>query len=500
MSLGEDYDSQDALGLAALVAARELTPGELLEEAIVRLERVNRGLNAVVQPMFERARGACGSGFGGPFQGVPFLLKDLGLAYPGVPLRMGSRFWRDHIPMEESEMVTRFRAAGLNIFGKTATPEFGILPATESELHGACRNPWDPRLSPGGSSGGSAAAVAAGVVPMASASDGGGSIRIPASCCGLFGFKPSRGRTPSGPDQPDRWHGLACEHAITRTVRDSAALLDVVQGSPAGQLMHAPALGGSCLDATLQPPGRLRIAVSFDPLLGRELHPECRAAVDATARLLDDLGHHVEEIHLPLDREQLIVDSSILLCGELGAELREGQRIRGRRARRDEFEPRTWGLMRLAETFTAGDAAAARWSLQMFARRWLLALAPYDALVTAVTGAPALPVGALAPTPSERLQLRLLDWSPFARLGTRRRFLLESGGTLFDYCSQTVPANLCGQPAMSVPLHWTSAGVPVGSQIAGRPGEELVLFRLAAQLEQARPWAQRRPQAWSGIA
>lgn len=498
MSLGDDYDQLDALGLAALVAAREVTAAELLEEAIVRLERVNGRLNAVVQPMFERARGACGSSFGGPFVGLPFLLKDLNLSYPGVPLRMGSRFYRDHVPMEESELVRRYRNVGLNIFGKTSTPEFGLEPTTEPELHGPCRNPWDLRLSAGGSSGGSAAAVAAGVVPMASASDGGGSIRIPASCCGLFGFKPSRGRTPSGPDAPDLWHGMVAEHAITRTVRDSAALLDVVQGSYPGQLLTAPPLGGSCLDATLQPPGRLRIAVSFDPLLGRSLHPDCRTAVDATARLLDDLGHHVEEIHLPLDREQFIVDFVTVLAGEVGALLRDGERVRGRRGRRGEFEARTWGLMRLSEAFSAGDCAYALWSLQQFARRWLMALAPYDALLTSTLGAPPVAIGELRPTLRELLQLRALDFAPFARVGTGRRFLLDAGARLYDYLSQTIPANVTGQPAMSLPLHWTPAGVPIGVQIAGRPGEELVLFRLAAQLEKARPWASRRAPVWAG--
>jgi amidase len=498
VSLGQDYDTQDALGLAALVAAREVTPLELLEEALRRLDRVNGQINAVIQPMFERARSACGSSFGGPFQGVPFLLKDLNLAYPGVPLRMGSRYFRDHIPMEESELVTRFRKAGLNVFGKTSTPEFGLTPSTEPELHGPCRNPWDLRLSPGGSSGGSAAAVAAGIVPMASASDGGGSIRIPASCCGLFGIKPSRGRTPSGPDSPDLWHGLIAEHAITRTVRDSAALLDVIAGGYAAQLMHAPPAGGAFLDATLQSPGRLRVAVSYDPVLARSLHPDCRTAVEDAATLLASLGHDVEEIHLPVDREQLIVDFTTLVAGELGAILSDGERVRGRRARRAEFELRTWGLMRLASAFTAAEAASARWSLQQFARRWLLALAPFDVLLTSTLGAPPLEVGALRPTAAERLQLRLLDWAPLARVGTRRDFLLENSGRLYDYVSQTIPANVTGQPAMSVPLHWTPAGVPIGVQCVARPGDERTLFRLAAQLEQARPWAGRRPPLWAG--
>ena len=498
MSLARDYDTQDALGLAALVAAREVTPAELLDEALLRLERVNGSLNAVIQPMFERARAACGQGFGGPFLGVPFLLKDLNQAYPGVPLRMGSRFFRDYIPMDESELVRRFREAGLNIFGKTSTPELGIAPTTEPELHGPCRNPWNLELSSGGSSGGSAAAVAAGVVPMASASDGGGSIRVPAACCGLFGMKPSRGRTPTGPDSPDQWHGFIVEHAITRTVRDSAALLDVVQGTCPGQLMHAPPPGGSYLDATLQPPGRLRIAVSFDALMGRQLHPECQAAVRDVAGLLEELGHHVEEVRLPVDREQLIFDFTVLVAGELGARRREGERLMQRSARRDEFERNAWALLQLSQSFSAADDAAARASLELFARRWLIALAPYDVLLTSTLGAPPVAIGALQPGLSERLKLRLLDWKPLARIGARRAFVVENAQRIYDYLSQTIPANVSGQPAMNVPLHWSRAGLPIGTQFTGRPGDELTLFRLAAQLEQARPWAARRPPLWAG--
>lgn len=500
MSLAQDYDNQDALGLAALVAAREMTAAELLEEAITRLERVNGVLNAVVQPMFERARSACGARFQGAFAGVPFLLKDLNLAYPGVPLRSGSRFFRDHIPMDESELVTRFRRSGLNIFGKTATPEFGVTPSTEPELHGPCRNPWDTDLSPGGSSGGAAAAVASGVVPMASASDGGGSIRVPASCCGLFGMKPSRGRTPSGPDAPDLWHGCVAEHAITRTVRDSAALLDAIQGSYASQLLQAPPSGGSFLDVTLESPVRLRVGVSYDPLLGRTLHPTCRAAVESSAHLLAALGHEVEEVHLPIDRETFILDFTTLLAGELGATLRQGQRLLRRHAGRTDFELRTWGLMRLSEAFSAADAAQAWWSLQQFARGWLAAVEPFDVLLTSTLGAPPLAVGALRPSRLESLQLRLLDLPGMARVGTRRNFILDNGERVFDYVSQTMPANVTGQPSMSVPLYWTPAGIPIGTMFTGRPGDERTLFRLATQLEQARPWARRRAPVWSGVA
>ena len=339
--------------------------------------------------------------------------------------------------------------------------------------------------------------MAAGVVPMASASDGGGSIRIPASCCGLFGLKPSRGRTPGGPDSADLWHGFIAEHAITRSVRDSAALLDAVQGDYVAQLIQPPPSQGSFLDATQQSPGRLRVAWSTDAALGRSLDPECRAAVEATVQLLSDLGHTVEEVRLPIDREQFIVDFTTLLAGELGAVRREGERLLGRRARRRDFELRTWGLVQLAEAFSAGEAARARCSLEQFARRWLTELAPYDVLLTSTLGSTPLPVGALRPGAMERFQLRLLDLPGMARVGTRRNFVLDNAVRVYDYASQTMPANVTGQPSMSVPLHWTRGSIPVGVLFTGRPGDERTLFRLAAQLEQARPWGQRRPPVWS---
>ncbi len=497
MSIAYDYEHQDALGLAALVTAREVSAAELLDEAIRRLERVNPQINAVIEPLYEHARAGCGNQLGRPFHGVPFLLKDLNLALPGVPMRSGSRLFRHHVPDSESELVSRYRRAGLNIFGKTATPEFGITPSTEPELHGPCRNPWNLQLSPGGSSGGAAAAVAAGVVPMASASDGGGSIRIPASCCGLFGLKPSRGRTPGGPDTADLWHGFIAEHAITRSVRDSAALLDAVQGDYVAQLIQPPPTLGSYLDATQQSPGRLRVAWSTDPGLGRALDPECRAAVESTVQLLIDLGHEVEQIRLPIDREQFIVDFTTLLAGEIGAVRREGERLLHRAARRSDFELRTWGLVRLAEAFSAGEAAQARCALEMFARRWLTALAPYDVVLTSTLGSTPLPVGALRPGAIERFQLRLLDLPGMARVGTRRNFVLDNAARVYDYASQTMPANVAGQPSMSVPLHWTRGSIPVGVMFTARPGDERTLFRLASQLEQARPWAHRRPPVWS---
>jgi amidase len=248
----------------------------------------------------------------------------------------------------------------------------------------------------------------------------------------------------------------------------------------------------------MQRPGPLRIAVSFDPVMGRQLHPDCQAAVRNAAALLEDLGHQVEEIHLPVDREQLILDFTILVAGELGAVRREGERLMQRPARRSDFEVRTWALMQLAEAFTAADDAAARGSLDLFARRWLIALSPYDVLLTATLGAPPAEIGALRPTAAERLTLRMLDWKPLARIGARRDFLVENGQALYDYVSQTIPANVSGQPSMNVPLHWSADGVPIGTQFTGRPGHELTLFRLAAQLEQARPWAARRPPLWAG--
>ena len=287
----KEFDAFDALGLAELIKKGEVSARELLEESIARTEKVNPRINAVIRPMYDIARARANQVVEGPFAGVPFLLKDLIASYAGVEMSSGSRFYKGFVPSEDSEYVKRFKRAGLNIFGKTATPEFGITPSTEPELTGPCRNPWDPLRSPGGSSGGASAAVAAGIVPMASASDGGGSIRVPASCTGLFGLKPTRGRVPSGPDLPDGWFGFIAEHVVSRTVRDSAHMLDFLQGNYPGQLLRIAPPAKTYAAAIEAKPKKLKIAYSLDPALGETLHADCQAGVLETVKLLESLGH-----------------------------------------------------------------------------------------------------------------------------------------------------------------------------------------------------------------
>jgi Asp-tRNA(Asn)/Glu-tRNA(Gln) amidotransferase A subunit family amidase len=286
MSAFEAYESYDALGLAELVRRGEVTPMELLDAAIERVEARNPALNAVVMPMYAEARSRIRSGLPlGPLRGVPFLIKDLGLCYKGFATTFGSRLYADAVADHHSTLVNRYLKAGLVIFGKTNTPEFGITVTTEPKLYGPCRNPWDLNRTSGGSSGGAAVAVAAGLVPAAHASDGGGSIRIPASCCGLFGLKPTRGRVPAGPPNGEEWNGLSSNHVITRTVRDSAALLDAAAGPSPGDPYWAPPAAGPFLDEVGRPPGRLRIAFTTTPPSGLPVDPQCVAAVNATAQI-----------------------------------------------------------------------------------------------------------------------------------------------------------------------------------------------------------------------
>lgn len=493
----KEYDQYDATGLAGLVKGGQVTPLELLDEAIARCGKVNPAINAVIRPMFDLARANATHPVDGPFSGVPFLLKDLIASYAGVEMNSGSRFFKGFVPDQDSEFVRRIKAAGLNIFGKTNTPEFGLTPSTEPELFGATRNPWDPLRSPGGSSGGSAAAVASGVVPMASAGDGGGSIRIPASCCGLFGLKPTRGRVPSGPEHPDGWFGFIAEGVVSRSVRDSAHFLDAVQGSYPGQVMQVGAPAGLYADAAQRAPGRLRIAFSTDPALGETLHPDCKAAVLDAVALLTELGHDCVEVRLPIDREAFIYHYTVLICAELAATRREGEITTGRKAKPSDFEARTWALIRLGDSFTAGDVARSVWWMTQFSRQWMTTFAPFDALLTSTLGEPPCKVGQLRPTSSESIELLAMGHLPIGFIAKRPEFVLKAARRVFNYCSQTMPANVTGQPSMSVPLFWNSGNLPIGAMFTGRHGQEDVLLSLAGQLEQARPWFNKRPATYS---
>jgi len=494
MSGFKEYDRYDGLGLAKLVQKKDVSAAELCEEAISRIEKINPQLNAVVTPMFDLARKSIQEPLAqGPFTGVPFLLKDLLADFAGVPLSMGSRACRNFIPARDSEMVTRFKKAGLIVLGKTNTPEFGLLGYTEPELHGPTRNPWNTDHIPGGSSGGSAAAVAGGMVPLASGGDGGGSIRIPASCCGLFGFKPSRGRTPTGPDRGAIWQGAVVEHVITRSVRDSAAVLDATQGSDIGAPYVIAPPRQPYLQEVGRSPGRLRIAYDTRSPVGTEVHSECVKAVEHTVQLLEKLGHDVEEARPETDGQTLAQSFFTMYFGETAADIEELERVLGRKARPGDVEPLTWTLGLLGRACSAGMFVKAIREWGIAARAMGRFHEKYDIFLTPTVADPPSKIGELKPKPAEMVLMKIVN-----TLGVGG--LLKASGIVEKMAVEglsktpfTQLANFTGQPAMSVPLYWTPAGLPCGSQFIGRSGDEATLYRLAAQLEEAQPWFDRRP-------
>ncbi|HVR63819.1 MAG TPA: amidase family protein [Polyangia bacterium] len=497
MSIAE-YDQLDGLGLAALVRQRQVSPLQLVGEAIARAERVNPTLNAIVTPLYEQARrAAAGPLPEGPFRGVPFLLKDLAVALAGARLTHGSRFVGAYTPAADSTLVERYRQAGVIFLGKTNTPELGLLPCTEPALFGPARNPWNTGVTPGGSSGGSAASVAAGVVPLAHGNDGGGSIRIPASCCGLFGLKPTRGRMPVGPDSSELLAGLGIDHVISRSVRDSAAMLDATAGADAPARYHAPRAAGPFAAEVGVPPRRLRIAVLRAPQLtllgGQALHPDCAAAVDDAARLLIALGHDVEEATLPIDSEELAREFLILMCVEIAVAVAAIAAAQGRRPRRGELEAHTLLTAMVGRQKSAVRYAIARERLNAIARKAIAFSRRFDLTLAPTLGAPPIAIGALRTRGFEAAAESFVAATGLSILLRIPGVVQRSAKRIFDFVSFTPLANVTGQPSMNVPLYWNAAGLPVGTMFTAAVGDEATLFRLAAQLENARPWASRRP-------
>jgi amidase len=469
-----EYAGLDALALAELVRAREVTPRELVAAAVDRIDEIDADVNAVAHRMFDDAAGAAEAGSTGPLAGVPMLLKDSSAACQGTRLTEGSAFLGDYVSTRDSELVRRFKQAGLIVLGKTTTPEFAIMGTTESLRYGPTRNPWRPDRIVGGSSGGAGAAVAAGYVPLAHGGDIGGSIRIPASCCGVFGLKPSRGRMPLDPEVGGEINSAwVTEHVITRSVRDSAALLDATAGARAGA---RDALGGpdeGFLAATRKPPPRLRIAFSWLAPGGLPIDAECRVAVERAASLLCELGHDVEPADPPAAGDEDLLDA---VGTTQGAGLAVAIRAWGRRLEREPapelLEPLTWASFEHGRSVSGADYLEALDRLQRASRDVAAFFATFDVVLTPTLRAPPLPIGYLAPTAAEPEELSRRDW---------------------ENCPFTALWNVTGQPAMSVPLHWSDDGLPVGVQLVARPGEERTLLGLAAQLEEARPWAARRP-------
>ena len=498
MSGFKEFDRFDGLGLAQLVRGKEVAPSELCEEAIRRIEQVNPKVNAVILPMYDIARESVHKSLpDGPFTGVPFLLKDMVEEYAGVILTNGSKACRNYIPTQDSEIVRRFKKSGVVILGKTNLPEFGVMGITEPELYGPTRNPWNTVHTPGGSSGGSAAAVASGMVPLASGNDGGGSIRITASCCGLFGLKPTRGRNPLGPKVGQLWQGAVVSHVITRSVRDSAAMLDATQGSDAGAPYVIPAPERPYLQEIDRDPVSLKIAYTSVSPIGTKVHPECVKAVEESARFLEQLGHKVEEAQPEVDGKA-IANSYLTLCfGEVAADIEETEAILGRKVKTSDVEALTWTLGLLGRTLSACDFAKATREWGVAGRAMGRFHQIYDLYMTPTVAYPPMKVGELQPKPYERLLMKAVNALGLGVIFKMSGLIDQMAEANLSKTPFTQLANLTGQPAMSVPLHWTGDGLPVGVHFMAPFGDESTLFRLAAQLEKARPWFDKHGSVWA---
>lgn len=462
----------DGLAQAEAIARGDTSAAELLEAAIARVERVNPALNFIAQPMYERGRTAAAGTFTGPFAGVPFLVKDLHLAIPGERMGEGSKLWDGARAHYTSTLYHRHVAAGLNTFGKTTTPEFGLTVTTESAATGLTRNPWSLEHSAGGSSGGAACAVAAGVVAIAHASDGGGSIRCPAAACGVFGLKPSRGRVPMGPHGTEGWLGLGVVHAVSRSVRDSAALLDATHGPENGSRYTATSPEFSFLSEVTRAPGALRVAVMREPITGVPVHPEVLAALDDAAALLAGLGHQVEVTQPQLDGEALGEAMVAVLGAATAFEVGERLAALRRSDAGSDLETVTQMFVHLGKGSSGVQIMAANALFQRTAVTVADFMADFDIILSPVFAQPVIELGKidLSPTDMAAWTANILGYSPFTAL-----------------------ANWTGLPAMSLPLGMGSNGLPIGVMALGRYGAEGLLYRLAGQVERAAPWAGRRP-------
>ena len=475
--MSDELARLDATAQADLVRSGDVSPSELVEASIARIEALNPQLNAVIHPLFEKARDAAKSPDlpDGPFKGVPFLVKDVVCHTAGDPYHAGTKFLKEAEWVEErdTELARRYRAAGFVFVGKTNTPEFAMSATTEPLAYGASRNPWNPDHSTGGSSGGTGAAVAAGLAPLGHGNDMGGSIRIPSAHCGLVGLKPTRARNSLAPDFGEYWGPLTHEHVLTRSVRDTAAVLDATAGPAPGDPYMAPPPARPWAEEVGVHPGRLRIGFRTDPGRGREIDSACVSAVENTAKLLTELGHNVELVALDaMDSDDLEAAFSVIAGAGLVRDLeRWGERL-GRPITEADIEPMNWAMFEQARTVVASAYVAAVESVQSYARgvaAWWDE--GFDVLLTPTTAAVPAKIGELAP------------------LGDPQAVMAG----MMACTAFTVPFNATGQPAISLPLHLSDAGLPIGIQLVAAYGREDVLVRLASQLECARPWAERRP-------
>ncbi len=470
------YLRQDGTGLAAMVARGEVSADELLDTALELTEALNPALNAVVNLREDVARQAIRDGLPeGVFRGVPFLIKDLGAEARAFPTNNGSRLMRGMEWGYDSEIFLRMQATGVVTYARTTSPELGVGPVTEAQVYGGpTRNPWNTGHTSGGSSGGSGAAVAAGIVPMAHGSDGGGSVRIPASSCGLVGFKPTRARLPDGPASGEGWGGMAIDGVLTRSLRDSAKMLDACAGPDLGAPYWAPPMQGSYLEAMQRDPGRLRVRFSRQTLSGDPLHPDCVAAVEKTARLLEDLGHQVEEFRPATDPEveaMMLAWTKIVACGTA---LSVQGALNGEPLDPELVEGVTRGALRYAESISGAEYLAAVNEVHAFGRRMAEVFLDCDLLVTPTLATPPARVGQLKPDNEDFVAYR------------------NGPGGVFEYSPFTAIFNASGQPAVSLPLHWSTDDLPVGVHLAMAFGEDERLMSLSAQIERAAPWTEKQ--------
>jgi amidase len=467
----KEYGNYDAVGLAELVRRKQVTPNELLDEAIARTAKIDPEINAVVVRHYDFAQRQIDKGLpDGPFTGVPFLLKDLDLL-EGTRTTFGASVFKDVIADRSGTLAQRFLNAGLTIFGKSSSPEFGLMPTTEPRLHGPTRNPWNLAHSSGGSSGGAGAAVAARILPVAHASDGGGSIRIPASASGVFGLKPTRARNPIGPDRGEGWGGFSCGHVLSISVRDSAVMMDAISGPEPTSIYHAPAPERPFAEEVNRDPGRLRIAYTDKSPYGEAIDPEIAAAVGDVAAMLEKLGHHVEERAptLPADPAEVMMT---IVGANTALTVRQAEQRFGRTMTEKDFELLTLAMAHNAERTTATDYVAAQFAAYRISRALSEFMSTCDVFLAPTLCSPPLRLGELNPMAQD---------------------LSHIGPTLRHYMPGTSMFNISGQPAMSVPLAWSKNGLPLGMMFAAGFGDEATLFRLAAQLEQERPWRAKRP-------
>jgi len=472
MTLLPNYDDLDGMDLAALVACREISATELLEEAINRIETIDPLINAMAFKFYDRARSQIASGLpSGPFSGVPFALKDIGAPLAGTPCAEGSRLLRDNISKTNNTLVQRYLSAGLVMLGKTTTSEFALVGSIENDLHGQTRNPWNREYSTGGSSGGSAAAVAARMLPMAHGNDGGGSIRLPSACCGVFGFKPSRGRTPFGPLSGEGTAGTSVNHVITRSVRDSAAMLDVISAPDIGDPYAAPAPERPYLEEIGRPLRRLRIGVMTE-LPDLQISVDAVAAAETGAKICENLGHFVEPVRLPFEARPVRRLFREIAGIGVAARLEAIGKARGHAVTQDEVEPHSWLAAQAGKLLSAPDYLARVQEIHALGRAFGPWFTRYDVIITPTIARPAYPLGVI---------------------GGQTDDLLGMHDVLMNIYPFTQVYNMTGQPAMSMPLYRSAEGLPIGVQFAAAYGREGLLFRLASQIEIAAPWKQYKP-------